>query len=1199
MKTSTQCFPETYRGHFFGQYQLTTIPYTGEDHSKKCFIFSGQGAVKPGMLVDYYESSSIIQSRFEIADSLAKDHHLPAVSLYISQPKSIPKEQIIITRILCLLTLEIGIYEHLRSVNLKPTLLAGHSFGDLPLLYAAGVIDFKTLFKLVIHRERNSPAEHSLGYLMVAYCGEKALEDAGHSSDYSIANINSTKETAIAVLKENAKNVKADLKAKGIKTNILRSVPHPYHSAMMQPLSEAMAVGITEIAPSYSNPHTAFYSCTLNKLVTPDNFNSDDAIKIVTQNVLNPVNFVDLVQQIYRAGIKHFIEIGPSPVCSAFVSDSVSDQKIKSEFATQWIEKKKSKTRKLLDEKSNAILSSINKAIGKLTGYEIEQIAIEDKYQEELGIDSLKKVEIIVTVLEEYDITNSQGVSISDFETIEDTINYIKHTQAGSSSTQLIARKTCFQRMVPEWKQQTSEFIVSTSKSITSTYSKQLPILEVSAITNADGELFCQRFLAEHWQDNSDKSIVLRTEHIERNSNALKLDSFQLDLFNKPVSEALLPIWSFFQYLLTLHRDSEKSIYVSAVNKPNPIVSALFGYLKAASKEQPNLTIKLFEFDKPLSNSALLEHIESEQLSADEHIRWENQQRFVPHLIPAEKVQDSSLKSDAVVVAIGGAKGICFSLLKEIVTQKPLTLFVLGRSGADDGLIGKNISELKELSREMGSKTKIHYSQLDASQQSVLINYLAEICDQQGRIDLLINSAGIVKVSMLQDKHRADFDQEFFSKTAPAYHCLMAAKELPIEQTITFSSVLGQFGGSGQTIYCAANAMINAMVNCFNRQETEKNALSLCWPPWDNTGMTENKLVNKQLNDLGLSLLTTSNASDLFNSDLSGSRGNLYYFDNSDLGRYQPSSGVMSALAPLLGFSRSVDKRNIQHSYTFFKHYDIETIDRYLKDHRIANIPCVPAATLMMQAYALARLHFQHPVTLENFEIQNPLLVKSSIDSYCYADICEDISGKHTDTSYGVNKSQEQRLNITTESTLKHATSQACARALHWQNHIEFDTRFNPKLLSKHRTINLSKIYHNKSNAFNHIYHGESFKHLKEAYLDNNDNPAFVVSIDSIENLYPGQLMDSNALQASCSRLTLLIDNAFQALGIVLKYEHKLNTLPIAVQRFTLASNQDTDLIYISPLIRSYGDKHCVGDIALFDEQGELVALFEGVRMSQ
>lgn len=56
-----------------------------------------------------------------------------------------------------------------------------------------------------------------------------------------------------------------------------------------------------------------------------------------------------------------------------------------------------------LNAVQSRVFGALRKAVAKLTGYEIESISVEDRFEEDLAIDSLQKLLVLFEVMREVD----------------------------------------------------------------------------------------------------------------------------------------------------------------------------------------------------------------------------------------------------------------------------------------------------------------------------------------------------------------------------------------------------------------------------------------------------------------------------------------------------------------------------------------------------------------------------------------------------------------------------------------------------------------------------------------------------------------------------------------------------------------------------------------------------------------------------
>ena len=72
----------------------------------------------------------------------------------------------------------------------------------------------------------------------------------------------------------------------------------------------------------------------------------------------------------------------------------------------------------------------VSNIVSKLTGYKIEKISLEDRFQEDLGIDSIKQANIAFTIIDELEIPDEQKLEFYDFETIKDVVAFLHNSKA-------------------------------------------------------------------------------------------------------------------------------------------------------------------------------------------------------------------------------------------------------------------------------------------------------------------------------------------------------------------------------------------------------------------------------------------------------------------------------------------------------------------------------------------------------------------------------------------------------------------------------------------------------------------------------------------------------------------------------------------------------------------------------------------------
>lgn len=103
-----------------------------------------------------------------------------------------------------------------------------------------------------------------------------------------------------------------------------------------------------------------------------------------------------------------------------------------------------------------------------------------------------------------------------------------------------------------------------------------------------------------------------------------------------------------------------------------------------------------------------------------------------------------------------------------------------------------------------------------------------------GRIDVLVNNAGIVQDAQLKNMRDEQWEQVIAVNLSGVYRCTRAVVEVMLEQgtgsIINISSIVGLYGNFGQTNYAAAKAGVIGMTRTWARELGRKGirANALC-----------------------------------------------------------------------------------------------------------------------------------------------------------------------------------------------------------------------------------------------------------------------------------------------------------------------------------------------------------------------------------
>ncbi len=294
--------------------------------SKYAIIFPGQGAQKPGMGKDLYENSSAARKVFDTADEVLgrsiSELCFNASAEDLSKTNNSQP---------CILTVSLAAYEALKEkFNITPVAAAGHSLGEYAALYAAEVIDLKTVLTLIQKRASlmNEAAEKTNG-AMAAVLGldnDSVISITKRLNNVYAANFNSPGQVVITGDKEAINSSLEKFKEAGAKRVIPLAVSGAFHSPLMQSAADEFVNFVNKF--EFNNSNIPVYT---NVDAQEETVGKNFQDKLPRQ-ISSPVLWTQTINNMSNSGITKFIEIGPGKVLSGL------NKKINPEFTTLNIE---------------------------------------------------------------------------------------------------------------------------------------------------------------------------------------------------------------------------------------------------------------------------------------------------------------------------------------------------------------------------------------------------------------------------------------------------------------------------------------------------------------------------------------------------------------------------------------------------------------------------------------------------------------------------------------------------------------------------------------------------------------------------------------------------------------------------------------------------------------------------------------------
>ncbi|MBF0361558.1 MAG: SDR family NAD(P)-dependent oxidoreductase [Oligoflexia bacterium] len=876
------------------------------DFSKVCFIFTTQNAAVPKMFLEQFENNQSIQKYFEDANDFCKRKYgLPNISNYITNPNGISEEDLFQIKNPALFTVAVAIANSLIERGVLPRVLLAHSFGIYPLLVVAGVLKFEDTLDMVVMRDRLSPAPGTLG-TMIAVSSIEDVRGILPEDYYYVSNINSYEQTTITVPPQFVNQVVQLLKDNQKYYNILRNVPQPYHSPLMRPVQEEMAKYLKTKKYQMSAPKFPFVSYVGNHYVDESNWNEDLIKDILLQQTTAQVDFVKMVKDIYEKRIATFVEISPKNICANFVLSILKEKEHSIIAVTHFLSRKKSDDgtglaiKYSITAENSVFFNKIRQIIHRISGHNLENISIQDRFQDDLNIDSIKMAEVFVNISKEYEI-DDEDFFAHNFKSIGEAVHFVKNWYEKKSSGDLSTLeknkyKSKFNRFRISWKGKEKISLNDGDAAIT-----QIP----------------------HIVDISKKDFKLAEITI---IDALRIEKsvFAKDLFFKIVSE-----------MATAKEDerSLKKITIVYNDEYNPLIQGLITFFGSLKFERNFLFKSILLPDcRELNNELINLVLEEANYPIDRDVAYLNHKRLVRGLVKSEiKTTSAPLGIYNQIVALGGSKGITFFLLDKLFNSKNSSLCLVGRSSADNPQVKNAIFELAKKFRH------VEYVEGDTTDWDTF-NKLATKFSQ---IDLLINGVGIEKSALLKDKTSKEIELELNTKVLTMLNIIKACESINIKRVENFSSIVALYTQGGQTIYGAANAIMSTLAHQIKDVSPTTYFQNIYWPAWNNLGMTANEGISAKISQSGLSLLDSIDAVKFFNKELNEkTEVEISYSDVHDRGLFQLNTHNLKYFEKLLGI------KSRDNLYQFNKVFTVDG-DNYLNGHMIRGNCIVAMATVV------------------------------------------------------------------------------------------------------------------------------------------------------------------------------------------------------------------------------------------------------------
>jgi acyl transferase domain-containing protein/NAD(P)-dependent dehydrogenase (short-subunit alcohol dehydrogenase family) len=340
---------------------------------------------------------------------------------------------------------------------------------------------------------------------------------------------------------------------------------------------------------------------------------------------------------------------------------------------------------------------------------------------------------------------------------------------------------------------------------------------------------------------------------------------------------------------------------------------ALAGMAKTAGREWPEVNCKALDLDSAFESPADAAGLIVDELltRGPAEVGLSRRGRAVVELepLPGRAVierQSVPLQRGELVIVSGGARGIMAEVACALAKSFGPRLLLLGRTPTPEALPGW-LAEVREeaqvrrvllersnrrsaladvgaearrlmhareialnLARIEAAGSPVIYRSVDVRDGQAVRSAVAEIQGRFGPVRGLIHGAGVLADRTIADQTDAQFDLVYDTKVSGAEHLLRAIDPELLSFLFFFSSSTARFGRQGQVAYAAANEALNKFAQQQSRRLPQCRIVAYNWGPWAGGMVTDSLKAN--FDKEGLSLIPLDAGAKLVVDEIQSSR---------------------------------------------------------------------------------------------------------------------------------------------------------------------------------------------------------------------------------------------------------------------------------------------------------------------------------------
>ncbi|MBD3192858.1 MAG: SDR family NAD(P)-dependent oxidoreductase [Candidatus Heimdallarchaeota archaeon] len=829
------------------------------------------------------------------------------------------------------------------------------------------------------------------------------------------------------------------------------------------------------------------------------------------------------------------------------------------------------------------------------TGYPEDMLELDLDLEADLGIDTVKQIELFALALDEFQLPRDDQINPSDFSTLADIVNYLARKTAPEYLQAEKEIPSVTPQQIEELKDQIHRWVLETElvEDLADHGKQPLKGKKALVIRAAENEKINEKAL----------TTILGIEPIFATPEDLLSDKvdfsavdgvinlYPLTIQNVPPTDKISTIskkavTSLFVTCKALHEKlKEDGFFITVTGmggqfgldrNVNPAQGAVAGFVKTVAWEYPKADSFVLDSDTSLPASEIFTRIslELQQEKIPLEIGWDGNQRYKPALRIREPVQAKVLElTDGMKLLVsGGSRGITAEIIQELAKKAKLEFHIIGRSKEAP-------KELLQEIQATGSNVQYH------SQDVTEIAGLKKLVKKIGPINGIIHGAGIDRSKLLMDKSLEEFELIFDVKVKGAEALLLATKDNTLDFFMTFSSVSGRFGNRGQVDYSAANDALNKFHGPIKAIHPNCVVKIVGWSAWEEIGMASKGSVKTLLKAGGITFIPVQEGVSLAVSELLHGKekevlyaGSLGILDKDGIMKWEEgvSAPTKDEMAFTKGIAPLVDEIVKQEEdHILVKRTLDGKREQFLPDHAIGGTMVLPGVMGQEMFAEVAELLDPEKtlVAFEDIRFEKAINIKEPVEVF--------IDGKVVQKN-----TKQTKISLKIYSKIFSEQANLELERVYFRGTVVLGTPAKKAKKQTSQIIPANKVRGKikREEIYKHLFHDESFRVLQAVELLEEGGVGFYQPVTK-DLFAPGMIESeeeiiSSPLQGEC---------VFQTAGIYVADQLQMMALPFRVEAIEIVDNFNiTEKAIIIVHFKEKEEHTYRFDAEIFDATGKL-----------